>query len=66
MGSVEDHLLGSYEITRTSKFNDNNKPNKALIGNNAANHGIIGYDHGLMMNTDAKTVKSQLTISNGP
>ncbi len=58
--------MGSYDITKTSKFNDNLKPNKLLIGNNAANHGIIGYDHGLMMNTNSKSVKSQLSIAYAP
>ena len=53
-------MMGSYDVTRGSRFNDVPKPNKALIGNNAANHGIIGYDHGLMMNTNARSVESQL------
>jgi hypothetical protein len=57
IGDGQD-VMGSYDITKTSKFNDNLKANKPLIGNNAANHGIIGYDHGLMMMTNAKSVNT--------
>jgi hypothetical protein len=56
--SVNGNVLGSYDLTHGARMLVDSKPPKPVIGNARANNGIIGYDHNVMMASNAKSVRS--------